>query len=302
MASKKPSRRDVLKTISASGMALGGGAGITSASPSSDHHELSELEVVELSGKERKSALREIWKDDEFKLLLKEFKKRGLKHNRKDADVSRVTEPNGESRYIATFPFVEGGRGTRRGRDATASSVSDSDEEAFIIYTGVDSLSDEYLDTSELNNVEAHRISTQSADQSVSANSGESETVHITTTNAENGEIVTSSNTFQKSELFGGNQVSTQGHSCDTCWIEEKQCRNINYTCWATHITAGIGIIAGCYACAQTAGFATLACTGCAAGVANEALVSCSLGTDCYSTYTCAPQYPTEDMQESWCG
>lgn len=290
MADKKPSRRDVLKKIGVSGAALGGSVGTAAGNQSTADEELPD--IVELSGKRRKKALNTLKKDDELRSIFTLFKKEGLKYRHKEAKVAHVTEANGVTRHIALFPFEPRNKG--HGKRSSTPSY----EESYIIYTDADKLSTEFVKENNIHNVEGHRIEVVENEKSVSTQSVTAKTKDIHRTFVEDNEIHTTSDRVSSSSPTVDDGVSTQGHSCKTCYREITVCNEVNHSCAAWKVSGAIGTVGACAGCAASSGWATFSCGLCFNALAGSALApDCDIGKDCSPTYECV----SYNMEPSYC-
>lgn len=271
-------RRDVLKSIGASSVALGGATGLASADTAENGADPSDITVTEISGKDRKSTLKRLKKEDDTKILFKLLKKEDLRYNREEAQAWEVTEANGEKRTMAYFPFSSTGKQKKRV----------DNRESGIMYTGINSLSSDIPADSGIRNVEAFQVGPDTASSDVSVQGQSGSDVEIKRTIVEDGGPKTM--TKVKSSSSGSDRIGTQNHDENCyCYQEYEDCENVNYTCVAKKVSAGIGSLTACYGCIQTSGILNIACFGCTNAVGASAVfdINCETGTDCVTKNNC---------------
>lgn len=324
--SENTTRRDVLKGLGSAGAIIGSSQGIVGAKKQRKMKEkISEVEVESLDGHEAKRVTQKIRKKDSYKILKEFVINKGLSPNLRSADVSVVTEANGAERNVVLIPLKSVNKRSKADSKQGGGSgypQSGPSSDSFIVYNGLDDLSEKEIESLDLNvsgDVSAQNNSQKSLkpfsvlifeqvkSNTASAQNEKNNRVRVTSASIENGQVKTNSKEAASMDSFLGgvkrNEVTAQG-GCNTCYRNNYSCTNYNFWCVskiAGIYLAAIGSCGLCYTSGGTAEiiFACSICLGSVIGaISNSASdeVGCDPGNDCGYEWVCVSDDKESDL------
>lgn len=265
------SRRRVLKSISA--VSITGTAAMVGFSNRSVGEEASKLEVRKVRGRERQNAINKVRLRSEFRRLKTEFDEYDLQVENTRA--VHVTEKNGDTRYAVLFPLER--NGVRDG----SSKADQSKTERYLVYNGVDSVSDRLINSA-VPVMALYEVDTRGP--------GEDK---ITKHSVQNGSIVTheAETQLRHQTTEGPSAENVETESCSTCYHVDINCSSINYGCALLVAGAYVTTFTACAVCVGSAGWIIPACGYCLGAVLTSAgtTLICDIG-DCTRTSSCVPE------------
>lgn len=260
---KDVSRRNLLKTLSGSSVAVAGFSQGGSASLDET------IEITEIDGQKKKKFINKANKHEEFRRIRKSFKSEGWKIAKEDSKVAEITDKSTSVSYRLIVAKFESKFGPSRGRSP---SQSDESEQRYITWTDLDL--DRIDSDEELHQVAGHRFKRIEGPDSW----------EVSKSTVQQNSITTEATTFELSDKTG---ISISSH-CDgynECYRAKTTCDSYNWGCILMTAGAYVTTVAACGSCV----FGSPSCLYCLGALLTSAgvTVDCDYGSGCTTTYEC---------------